>query len=96
MAYLLDSPDRAWESYFDYIVVDAKKPNFFGEGTILRQIDKVCSEALYRVARNCSQWCLPMFGGNWVNYLPRWSGGFSIGGHELIRLLIFYYIIRLQ
>ena len=41
MSYLLDSDARDWESYFDYIVVDAKKPTFFGEGTILRQIDKV-------------------------------------------------------
>ncbi|XP_058809826.1 cytosolic purine 5'-nucleotidase isoform X2 [Phymastichus coffea] len=28
-----------WKSYFDTIVVDAKKPLFFGEGTILRQVD---------------------------------------------------------
>jgi len=41
MSYLLDSPERTWEKYFDYIVVDAKKPNFFAEGTILRNIDKV-------------------------------------------------------
>lgn len=41
MSYLLDSPARSWEKYFDYIVVDAKKPNFFAEGTILRSIDKV-------------------------------------------------------
>jgi len=34
---------RDWTSYFDYIVVDSKKPNFFSEGTILRQIDKVTS-----------------------------------------------------
>lgn len=47
MAYLLNStgsesgsPGRNWTSYFDYIVVDAKKPNFFSEGTILRQIDQ--------------------------------------------------------
>lgn len=40
MSFLLDGPDRAWETYFDYIVVDAKKPNFFAEGTILRTIDK--------------------------------------------------------
>jgi len=47
MSYLLDSVnsqsgelERDWTSYFDYIVVDGKKPNFFSEGTILRQIDK--------------------------------------------------------
>lgn len=46
MTYLLNGPDsethehRDWTTYFDYIVVDAKKPNFFSEGTILRQIDR--------------------------------------------------------
>lgn len=30
---------RKWTTYFDYIVVDARKPLFFGEGTILRQVD---------------------------------------------------------
>jgi len=45
MAYLLDKPcsqsgDEGWSAYFDYVVVDAKKPIFFAEGTILRQIDR--------------------------------------------------------
>lgn len=46
MSYLLETPPkeneekRTWFSYFDYIVVDAKKPLFFTEGTILRQVDK--------------------------------------------------------
>ena len=31
---------RSWRSYFDYIVVDARKPLFFAEGTILRQVDE--------------------------------------------------------
>ena len=31
--------DRVWTSFFDYIVIDAKKPLFFGEGTVLRQVD---------------------------------------------------------
>ncbi|XP_055300757.1 cytosolic purine 5'-nucleotidase isoform X2 [Sitodiplosis mosellana] len=47
MTYLFDfphgakpeEPHRAWTTYFDIIVVDAKKPLFFGEGTILRQVD---------------------------------------------------------
>jgi len=46
MSFLLESSTdqkdaevRSWTSYFDYIVVDARKPNFFSEGTILRQID---------------------------------------------------------
>ena len=42
-------PARDWTSYFDYIVVDAKKPNFFSEGTILRQIDKVILRLIYYI-----------------------------------------------
>ena len=32
---------RQWFSFFDYVVVDAKKPLFFTQGTILRQVNKV-------------------------------------------------------
>lgn len=42
MDYLFQVPsakNRPWKSYFDFIVVDARKPLFFDEGTILRQID---------------------------------------------------------
>ncbi|XP_026733601.1 cytosolic purine 5'-nucleotidase isoform X2 [Trichoplusia ni] len=47
MNYLFDfpygakpgEPHRNWRTYFDWIVVDAKKPLFFGEGTTLRQVD---------------------------------------------------------
>lgn len=34
-----EDPHRNWKTYFDIIVVDARKPLFFGEGTILRQVD---------------------------------------------------------
>ncbi|XP_018347585.1 PREDICTED: cytosolic purine 5'-nucleotidase isoform X2 [Trachymyrmex septentrionalis] len=34
-----DEPHRNWKTYFDTIVVDARKPLFFGEGTILRQVN---------------------------------------------------------
>ncbi|XP_043268694.1 cytosolic purine 5'-nucleotidase isoform X4 [Venturia canescens] len=34
-----DEPHRNWKTYFDVIVVDATKPLFFGEGTILRQVN---------------------------------------------------------
>ncbi|XP_014233853.1 cytosolic purine 5'-nucleotidase isoform X1 [Trichogramma pretiosum] len=34
-----DKPHRNWKTYFDTIVVDARKPLFFGEGTILRRVD---------------------------------------------------------
>ncbi|KAM6976357.1 5'-nucleotidase, cytosolic II, like 1 [Tautogolabrus adspersus] len=45
MKYLLEtnvksgSPKRLWRSYFDLIVVDTRKPLFFAEGTVLRQVD---------------------------------------------------------
>uniref|UniRef100_A0A7N8X1J4 Cytosolic purine 5'-nucleotidase n=1 Tax=Mastacembelus armatus TaxID=205130 RepID=A0A7N8X1J4_9TELE len=49
MTYLFDfphgpkpgMPHRPWQSYFDLILVDARKPVFFGEGTVLRQVDTV-------------------------------------------------------
>ncbi|XP_065156179.1 cytosolic purine 5'-nucleotidase isoform X3 [Atheta coriaria] len=34
-----NEPHRTWHTYFDTIVVDAHKPSFFGEGTILRRVD---------------------------------------------------------
>lgn len=47
MTYLFDFPHgpkpddshKNWKSYFDIIVVDARKPLFFGEGTVLRQVN---------------------------------------------------------
>lgn len=45
MTYLLDFPSEngqkvEWTSYWDVVVVDAKKPLFFSEGTILRRVDR--------------------------------------------------------
>ncbi|KAM7533337.1 hypothetical protein Aperf_G00000120404 [Anoplocephala perfoliata] len=44
MSYLCNLPDkdgsiRHWTTYFDYIVVDARKPVFFQEGTLMRAVD---------------------------------------------------------
>ncbi|KAJ3614116.1 hypothetical protein NHX12_017692 [Muraenolepis orangiensis] len=47
MTYLFDfahgpkhgTAHRPWQAYFDLILVDARKPLFFGEGTVLRQVD---------------------------------------------------------
>uniref|UniRef100_A0A8B9RNM8 5'-nucleotidase, cytosolic II, like 1 n=1 Tax=Astyanax mexicanus TaxID=7994 RepID=A0A8B9RNM8_ASTMX len=45
MKYLLESPPgsknpkKLWRSYFDLVVVDTRKPLFFAEGTVLRQVD---------------------------------------------------------
>lgn len=35
------TPKKPWRSYFDLVVVDTRKPLFFGEGTVLRQVDRV-------------------------------------------------------
>ncbi|XP_071090946.1 cytosolic purine 5'-nucleotidase-like isoform X1 [Haliotis cracherodii] len=45
MTYLLDYPSedgtvQEWSTFFDCVVVDAKKPLFFGDGTTLRQVDR--------------------------------------------------------
>lgn len=48
MTYLFDfsqdsapsTPKKPWRSYFDLVVVDTRKPLFFGEGTVLRQVDR--------------------------------------------------------
>ncbi|XP_034617495.1 cytosolic purine 5'-nucleotidase-like isoform X1 [Trachemys scripta elegans] len=34
-----DKVQRPWRSYFDLIVVDTRKPLFFAEGTVLRQVN---------------------------------------------------------
>ncbi|NXW82621.1 5NTC nucleotidase, partial [Alopecoenas beccarii] len=36
---LTPRPQRPWRSYFDLIVVDTRKPLFFAEGTVLRQVN---------------------------------------------------------
>nr|KAG5695822.1 hypothetical protein BaRGS_013420 [Batillaria attramentaria] len=45
MTYLLDFPaedgsKKDWSTYWDCVVVDARKPLFFAEGTILRRVDR--------------------------------------------------------
>ena len=45
MDFLLDFPNapyagKPWQCYFDYTFVDARKPLFFSEGTVLRRVDK--------------------------------------------------------
>uniref|UniRef100_A0A8C7FPQ0 5'-nucleotidase, cytosolic II, like 1 n=1 Tax=Oncorhynchus kisutch TaxID=8019 RepID=A0A8C7FPQ0_ONCKI len=45
MKYLLETPPGAkypkktWRTFFDLVVVDTRKPLFFAEGTVLRQVD---------------------------------------------------------
>ena len=41
MGFLLNEKKigRHWRSYFDYVLVDARKPLFFEEGTSMKEID---------------------------------------------------------
>lgn len=47
MTYLMDvelpphMPKKDWKAYFDLIVVDARKPLFFEEGSVLREVNTV-------------------------------------------------------
>ena len=34
-------PKADWKSYFDLIIVSAKKPAFFEEGSVMREVDQV-------------------------------------------------------
>lgn len=58
---------RPWQSYFDLILVDARKPLFFGEGTVLRQVDTVSRHRTHSWGREdmtkyrstaCERWCI--------------------------------------
>lgn len=49
MTYLFDfphgpdkagTPHRKWVTYFDLVVCEARKPKFFAEGSVLRQVDQ--------------------------------------------------------
>lgn len=49
---------RNWTSYFDFIIVDARKPLFFGEGTILRQVDS--KTGALRIGTHIEDFCGPL------------------------------------
>ena len=38
--YYQSDKRRPWRSYFDYVIVDAKKPLFFEGGSMLREVDE--------------------------------------------------------
>lgn len=42
LSYMFDLPGQStpWKNYFDYIIVDARKPLFFQEGTMLREVNE--------------------------------------------------------
>lgn len=61
MSYLFSLPScksRSWTSYFDFIIVDARKPLFFGEGTILRQVDS--KTGALRIGTHIEDFCGPL------------------------------------
>lgn len=61
MSYLFSLPScksRNWTSYFDFIIVDARKPLFFGEGTILRQVDG--KTGALRIGTHIEDFCGPL------------------------------------
>lgn len=43
MGYMMNDVEtgRNWRSYFDYILVDSNKPQFFSEGSSLKEINIV-------------------------------------------------------
>lgn len=59
LSYL--QPVKKWYEYFDVCIVDAKKPLFFGEGTILRQVDLVSFRGYF------PQW------DDWQGRIGQWS-----------------------
>ena len=39
MQYIMQNKEgEPWERFFDFVIVDARKPAFFGEGTVLRSV----------------------------------------------------------
>ena len=43
------NPDnKPWSSFFDFVVVDAKKPLFFSQGTVIREVNKVSRPKFYK------------------------------------------------
>ena len=42
MQYIMQNKEgEPWEKFFDFVIVDARKPAFFGEGTVLRSVERV-------------------------------------------------------
>ena len=43
MQYIMQNKEgEPWERFFDFVIVDARKPAFFGEGTVLRSVGQQC------------------------------------------------------
>ncbi|XP_032085345.1 cytosolic purine 5'-nucleotidase-like [Thamnophis elegans] len=72
MTYLLDfregntvkSQHRSWRSYFDLIVVDTRKPLFFAEGTVLRQVNTDTGKLRIGTYTGAHQHCTVYSGGS--------------------------------
>ena len=48
MQYIMQNKEgEPWERFFDFVIVDARKPAFFGEGTVLRWVaGQQCNDCL--------------------------------------------------
>lgn len=68
----------SWRSFFDLVVVDTKKPLFFAEGTVLRQVDTVWKEflmlSIYILMLNHSR-----FHSCAIHFWLRTQGNFGLG-----------------
>ena len=50
MSFMInDVENRNWRTYFDYVLVDARKPLFFEEGTALKEINIVIIFLFYLI-----------------------------------------------
>ncbi|NXE16473.1 NT5D4 protein, partial [Lophotis ruficrista] len=74
MSYLFDFSDAdevrlspvPWRSYFDLIVVDTRKPLFFAEGTVLRQVNTDTGKLRIGTYTGPLQHCAVYSGGEWT------------------------------
>lgn len=73
MSFLLNESEtgRHWRTYFDYIVVDAKKPLFFEEGTSLKEVD-IVSVILFSSSFENLELNTDLYFGDWLfHYFDR-------------------------
>ena len=48
MQYIMQNKEgEPWERFFDFVIVDARKPAFFGEGTVLRSVGQQCIDYVF-------------------------------------------------
>ena len=78
MQYIMQNKEgEPWEKFFDFVIVDARKPAFFGEGTVLRSVSQVSllKLSLGQKPRPISHLSLPF------RQVERTTGKLMIGRH---------------